>query len=109
MAKFILLYKGPATPREEFTPEQSEQLMAAWGTWIGTVGEAMADVGAPFAGGTAVRADGTAAAASDLNGYSVVEAADIDAAKSLCEGHPFLSDGTAKFAVEVYELGSMGM
>lgn len=109
MAKFILLYKGPATPIEEITPEQSEQIMQAWGAWIGKVGSAMVDVGAPFAGRTAVAGDGTSTGASDLNGYSIVDSADIDGATSLCEGHPFLSDGTAKFAIEVYELAPVEM
>jgi len=27
---FIPLYKGPATPMEEVTPEQSGQIMHAW-------------------------------------------------------------------------------
>jgi hypothetical protein len=109
MAKFILLYKGPATPTEEITPEVGEQIMAAWGAWMGKVGDALVDIGAPFGGRTAVAGDGSATSASDLNGYTVVEASDIDAAKALCDGHPFLSDGTAKFAVEIYELAPIEM
>jgi len=109
MAKFILLYRGPATPMEDFTPEQSEQMGQAWGAWMGKVGAAMTDGGAPFAGRAAVQADGAAADASDLNGYSVVEAANLDEAKALCDGHPFLSDGSAKFAIEVYELAPIEM
>lgn len=109
MSKFILLYRGPATPMEEFTPEQSAEITAAWGAWMGKVGGAMTDHGAPFAGRAAVQADGGVAVASDLNGYSVVEAANIDEAKALCDGHPFLSDGSAKFAIEVYELAPIEM
>jgi hypothetical protein len=109
MTKFILLYKGPATPMEEITPEQSEQIMQAWGAWIGSVGTSMVRVGEPFGGRSAVKGDGSTGDASDLNGYSIVEAADIEAAKALCKGHPFLSDGTANFAVEVYELVPMEM
>jgi hypothetical protein len=107
MAKFILLYKGPATPMEQITPEVSEQLMAAWNAWMGKVGDALLDGGAPFAGSTALAGDGSTTSASDLNGYNLVEAPDLDAARSLCQGHPFLEDGTAKFAVEIYELGAM--
>jgi hypothetical protein len=107
MAKFILLYKGPATPMEDITPEASEQIMAAWGAWMGKVSDALVDGGAPFAGRTGVAGDGSAASASDLNGYTIVEAPDIDAAKILCDGNPFLSDGTANFAIEIYELAPM--
>ena len=108
MAKFILLYKGPATPQAEITPEVGAQLMQAWESWMGKVGQALVDPGAPFAGGsTAVVADGSTRSVSDLNGYTIVEAPDLDAAKNLVGGHPFLDDGTANFAVEIYELGNM--
>ena len=107
MTKFILLYKGPATPMQQISPEQSEQLMQAWGTWMGKVGAALVDQGAPFAGRTSLRGDGSATNASDLSGYTIVEAADVDEAKSLCDSHPFLSDGTATFAIEIYELAPM--
>ncbi len=109
MAKFMLLYRGPATPADEMSPEQSEQVLQAWNAWIGKVGEALTDTGAPFGAGTAVRGDGTRTNGSDLAGYSIVEAADLEAAQSLCDGHPFLSDGTRAFSVEVYELAAIPM
>jgi hypothetical protein len=107
MAKFILLYRGPATPMEDITPEVGERIMAEWGAWMGKIGGALVDAGAPFGGRAAVAGDGSAANVGDLNGYTILEAADIDAAKALCEGHPFLSDGTASFAVEIFELAPM--
>ena len=107
MAKFILLYKGPATPMEDFTPEQGEQTMREWNAWMGKVGDAALDGGAPFTGRTGVAGDGSTTSAGDLNGYTIVEAADINKAKVLCDGHPFLSDGTSRFVVEIYELGQM--
>jgi hypothetical protein len=108
MAKFILLYKGPATPPADITPELGARLMQAWDAWMGKVGDALVDVGAPFAGSsTAVAGDGSTNSASDLNGYTIVEASDINAAKTLVDGNPFLDDGTANFAVEIYELGTM--
>lgn len=109
MAKFILLYKGPATPMEEITPEQSEQIMQAWGAWMGKVGSAIADGGAPFTTRAAVAGDGSTKEAIDLNGYTIVEAADIAEATSLCDGHPFLSDGTPAFSIEIYELAPIEM
>lgn len=104
MARFMMLYNGPATPMEEFTPEQSDQQMQAWGAWMGKVGDALVDMGTPYGARAAVRADGTTGEPSRLNGYSIVEATDIETATSLCEGHPFLSDGRDVFSVEVFEL-----
>lgn len=47
---------------------------------------ALPDTGAPFAAGTSVVDDGTLAEASDLNGYSIVEADTLDGAKALADG-----------------------
>jgi len=109
MSKFLLLYRGPATPMSEFTPEQSEEQMRAWGAWIGRVGSSLADVGAPFGERVSVGADGTTPAIGDLNGYSVVEADSLAAARALVDGHPFLSEGKGRFAVEIFELVPMAM
>jgi hypothetical protein len=107
MSKFIYLYRGPATAMESFTPEQSAEQMALWGAWMGRVGAALVDGGAPFGARTAVSDDGTTPDASDQNGYTIVEAADLDAARGLLDGHPFLSEGKGRFTVDVYELVPM--
>jgi hypothetical protein len=109
MAKFILIYRGPATPVEDMTPEQGEEQMQAWGAWIGKVGSAMTELGAPFGGRAALAGDGTDAQPADLNGYTVVEVDDLNAAKALCDGHPFLSTGEAKYVVDIYELAPVEM
>jgi hypothetical protein len=43
----------------------------------------------------------------DLNGYTIVEADNLDAARALLDRHPFLSEGKGRFAVEVFELVPM--
>ena len=107
MSRFIYIYKGPATPMEQFTEEQSATQMAAWGVWMEKVGPALLDAGAPFGVHTAIVDDGAVAEASDLNGYSIVEAENLDAARSLADGHPFLSEGSGKFRLEIFELAHM--
>jgi hypothetical protein len=109
MSKFLYLYRGPATPMEDFTPEQSAEQMRAWGDWMGRVGAALVDGGAPFGARAAVADDGTSPAPGDLNGYTIVEADSLDAARALLERHPFLSEGKGRFAVEVFELVPMQM
>jgi hypothetical protein len=39
-----------------------------------------------------------------LSGYSIVEAGDLNQAASLADGHPFLSEGLGKYAIDVFEL-----
>ncbi len=107
MSKFIYLYRGPATPMEDFTAEQSEQQMKAWGEWIARLGPALADVGNPFGARSAIGDDGTSPAPGDLNGYSIVEADDLAAARALAGNHPFLTEGKGRFSIEVFELVPM--
>lgn len=104
MAKFIILYNGPATDPSEMEEEKRNEIMQAWGAWMGNVGDALVDVGAPMAPGVALVDDGTEADATLLSGYSILEAQDIAAAKQLVDGHPFLSDSDGKFSVEIFEL-----
>ncbi|MCB5281674.1 YciI family protein [Arthrobacter sp. AL08] len=108
MSKFIYLYKGPATPMDQFTPEQSAEQTAAWGGWVEKIGPALLDIGAPFTPSrTAVVDDGAVADSSDLNGYSIVEAESLAAARALADGHPFLSERKGTFTLEIFELGEM--
>jgi hypothetical protein len=107
MSKFLFLYRGPATPMEDFTPEQSAEQMQAWGTWMGKVGSALADPGAPFGARASVSDNGSSPAPSDQNGYSIVEADSLEAARAFTDGHPFLSEGKGRFTVEIFELVPM--
>lgn len=109
MSKFLYLYRGPATPMAEFTPEQSAEQTKAWGDWMGRVGSALVDGGAPFAARAAVGDDGSSPAPSDQNGYSIVEAESLEAARTLLKGHPFLSEGKGRFSVEIFELAPVSM
>lgn len=107
MSKFLLLYHGPATPMDQFTPEQSEQQMRAWGEWMGRVGPALTDGGAPFGARDAVADDGSSTKPSDQNGYTIVEADSLEAARKLTDGHPFLQEGKGRFRIEIFELVPM--
>jgi len=55
----------------------------------------------------AVADDGTSPAPGDLNGYSIVEADSLEAARGLVDNHPFLSEGKGRFSVEIFELVPM--
>jgi YCII-related domain len=104
VAKFIYLYRGPATPMSDLTADQGAERMAAFGAWIEKVGPALVDVGSPFGTSVSVRDDGTEGTPGDLTGYTIVEADDLDAAKALTDGLPFLSNRTGNCAVEIFEL-----
>lgn len=107
MSKFIFVYRGPATPMDQFTEAQGVEQMAAWGAWMGKIGSALLDGGAPFGNRTSVCDDGSTGPAADLTGYTVVEAASLEAATALADGHPFLSEGKGRFNLDIFELVEM--
>jgi hypothetical protein len=107
MAKFMYLYRGAATPMSSLTPEQGAERMAAFGAWMKRLGPALVDVGCPFGSSAAVCDDGAEGPAGNLTGYSIIEAADLPAAKALTDGLPFVSTRDGKHAVEIFELQAM--
>ena len=109
MSKFIYIYNGPATPMDQFTEEQSAKETAAWGAWMGKVGTSLLDGGAAFGARAALADDGRGTEPSQLQGYTIIEAEGLDAAKALADGHPFLSEGKGRFSLEIFELIDMGM
>ena len=89
MPKYLFVYHAPMTPAEAAppTPEQMEAVMGEWNAWAGKVGDGMVDFGTPLAGGTRVTRDGVSPSTRDVAGYSLIEAADVDAALELAT-HP---------------------
>ena len=104
MAKFIYLYRGTIP---ELTPEQGAEREAAFAPWIEKLGPALIDVGSPFATSASVRDDGSEGTASELAGYSIVEAENLAAAKAFTDGLPFLAGHDGQHAIEIFELLSM--
>ena len=104
MPKFMMIYKGEATDMADMTEEQAAGVMAKWATWMEKVGLAITDIGTPFGPGASVVDDGSAGTAATLTGYSIVEAAGLDAATTLAHGHPYLSEGKSNYAVDIFEL-----
>lgn len=86
MSKYLLLYRADQSAAEQMaqsTPEQQAAGMEAWMAWFGKAGDAIIDGGAPLTGGDVT-----------VCGYSVVQAENEAAVKSLLEGHPHLEMGT---------------
>ena len=89
--KYMFLYYGEMA-EDEATREHGMQLMA---DWYGRLGSAIVDGGNPF---TAVRTVGQSGATdpgmADMpTGYTIVEAADMDAAVALARDCPLVMAG----------------
>ena len=100
MAKFVYIYAGGQ--RAE-TPEAQEKAYQQWGAWFGTLGDAVVDMGNPFAESVTVKSGGSGSGAS-ATGYSVITATSLQEAATLAEGCPILQSGGT---VEVYEAVEM--
>ena len=89
MAKYLVTYVGGGMPHD---PELMAQARAAFGAWLEQSGSAVTDPGAPVH--TVARiADGEPADEVAVSGFSIVEAADVEAVKKLLSSHPFISRG----------------
>jgi hypothetical protein len=91
MTKFLITYEG-ATEMPT-TPEGREQMMSAFGAWVGEVGGHMVDPGAPLGASRAVTSNGDADAPSGIGGYTILDADTLDEAVGLVRNHPFLKRG----------------
>jgi hypothetical protein len=105
MPKYLITYHGgegmPATP------EAAQLVMAAFQAWAAGVGSAMVDPGAPLAQAKTVSSSSVedGQTASSISGYTLIEAADVEAAVKLVQPHPFLQRGGI---LQVSEAASLG-
>ncbi|MDA1079820.1 MAG: YciI family protein [bacterium] len=105
MKKFVFIYYGN-NKAENMTEEQSKAVMEKWMAWYGSLNSQVVDGGNPFASnGMSVTSSETALIPADMwpaKGYTIIEAADMDAAVKIAQGCPMLEDDS-EGTVRVYE------
>jgi hypothetical protein len=99
MSEFAFLFRGR---NREGPPEAQQKIMQKWGAWMQDLNArgVITNPGQPLAGGGKVIEgrsklvnDGPFAEIKDLvNGFIVIEAADLDAAAEIAKGCPVLDD-----------------
>jgi len=104
MTQFMLVYRGAATDLSAMTPEEGKAVLDKWQAWMGKVGNALKDVGAPFGESTSLVDNGKTRDATESSGYSIIEAKDLADARKLADGHAYLSEGKGNYAIDIYEL-----
>ncbi len=109
MKKFLVFYSATGDGfwgKENATPQDMEKGMEAWTEWAKKCGSSLVDFGSPLVGGQKLIRSGSSPTDSNITGYSILEAEDMDGAKALLEGHPHLqwSDGAV---IDVFESASM--
>jgi hypothetical protein len=92
------------------TDEEQKAVMAEWGAWFGSLGEALVDGGSPFQGAKSISTDGhvhDGPVGSMASGYSVVKANSFDEAVAIAKRCPVLKSGAQ---ISVYDsMPTMGM
>ena len=83
------MYHGSEMPHD---PEVMAQAKAAFEQWVGEVGSAVVDPGAPLRMVAQVSKSGMDDPV-DVSGYSIIEAESSDAAVKLLKTHPFVGRG----------------
>ncbi len=107
MPKYMLTYHGTMSMEDMPTdPEAIGQMMAVWGAWYESMGDALVDGGAPTSHSTAIDANGAVDAPASLTGYTIVDCPDMAAATAIAEGSPVLAGG---HTVQISECIDMGM
>ena len=88
MSRFLVLYRAPASAREQMqssTPEQQQAGMELWQAWAAKAGSAIVDLGAPLGEGVIV---GAGEAYADIAGFSILDADSPQSVTDLLRDHP---------------------
>jgi hypothetical protein len=92
MARFLVTYHGSEMSHD---PESMARAREAFMQWAQKTGDALLDPGSPVQSTKTVSSAGTedGPAAGPFSGWSVIEAADAEAALDALKDHPFISRG----------------
>lgn len=107
MKKFLVnYYSSPAAMQKmaTATPEEKAAGMKPWMDWSNEMGENLVNMGSPLMPAQVVGSN--SAAKATATGYSIIQAADINAAQALLANHPHLQFD-ADSSIEVSECMSM--
>ncbi len=109
MKKFLVIYHAqvdPAMMREMMNrpPEEMAKGMEMWNQWAKKCGEHLVDLGSPLMGGQELSGDGSfKPSTKNVSGYSILQAGNVEEAKSLLAGHPHLGPWNPKATIEIHE------
>lgn len=98
MPEFIIAYHGGDQPSSK---QEGAAHMAKWQAWIKDIGDDVVNPGTPLGKSRIVSAQGVSDDGGDnpLNGYSIIKAADLDAALEIAKACPVLAiNGTLEVA-----------
>jgi hypothetical protein len=107
--KFMILYLAPVAVEEQMnvSPEEMKKGMETWMAWYKKCGKAIIDMGAPLGKGACIDKKGSSKGQTQVTGYSIVQAKDLEAVKTMLKDHPHLM--MPKASIEALEIMPMTM
>ena len=107
MKKFLVLYHAPIDAMQQtmnMPPEQQAKGMEAWMQWAQRCDDKLVDMGSPLMNGQQLGPDGSVKGSNkNVCGYSIVQAENLEEAKSLLKDHPHISGWHPEATIEVHE------
>lgn len=89
------------------SPEEMKKGMEPWMAWFKKAGKAIVDMGAPLGNGMHYTKTATTKSKSEVAGYSIVQADNIDAVKAMIADNPQFM--LPKASIEIFEIMPMTM
>ena len=105
----MILYMAPVSAEEQMnvSPEEMKKGMEPWIAWIKKMGKALEDGGTPLVNGMHFTKQGVSKGETEVTGFNIIQAKDMDAVKEMLTGHPHLM--LPKASIEVFEMMQMPM
>jgi hypothetical protein len=107
MKKFMILYMAPVSAEQQMnvSPEEQKKGMEPWNAWFKKQGKAIVDMGAPLGMGMHFTEKASSKGKTEITGYTIVQAEDMEAVKTMVNEHPHFM--LPKATIEVFEVMPM--
>lgn len=111
MKKYLVLYMSPVSAEEQMqnaSPEDMQKGMEPWVKWFDTHKQAIVEMGVPTGNEMNVTKTGSSRPKTYISGYSILQAEDVDAVKSMLVDHPhFMVEGNSIEVLEMMQMPGM--
>jgi hypothetical protein len=103
----MVLYMAPVSAEAQMnvSSEEMKNGMEPWNAWYKKCGKAIVDMGAPLGKGSCLDKKGSSKGVTQVTGYSIIQAKDMDAVKAMLTDHPHLM--MPKASMEILEVMPM--
>ena len=107
LTKYMILYMTPVSAEAQMnvSPEEMKKGMEPWIKRQKKNGKAIVDFGPPLGKGTCYDKKGSSKSKSEVTGYSIIEAKDMNRVKTIVANHTHLI--MPKASIEVLEIMPM--